>query len=571
MWHGSAFPLAWLRQSHQRLCLCRLSRLSPQRTIRLSYAHQTSTRQVSTRAMATASDEQKAPLEERTVAGSFLFKIPNGDDKQAKVALFRRSSKVRTYQHKLAPCSGSVEESDASPLDAALREIREETTLPASSLDLLRVGKPYSFVDESIGRKWNINPFAFRLKDVAEGGKGEEGITLDWEHEGIEWFDPLQVSGSEEFGGVPRLIDSLRRVWPEYDLGSDAGRILTEGLQRLRDDREHGARELAGVAVLTLRDVVRQMLLSHAVDESSWAKVRMAAWHLCQARPAMGAAITTAILKALDAIKAAYVSDMVPANKAEQVIQALEQQLAHRNATTDRICQTFSKFIRDLLPRGENPEYTLSILTLSSSSTMSSCLSHAISTVNIKFDLRILESRPLFEGVTFASRILKDSSQHSNFKVTLYSDASAALAAENTALILLGADRISSAGDVNNKIGSFSMVLSANCAAPDAFVAVLSDTEKIAGPGAMEEHSAEENSHVELSSTWKGAVEGAQVIEDALSRDDPRIAVKNAYFEWVPAEFVDFYLTEEGDWLEQQVQQRSQWIGYEFDQYFNGL
>ena len=41
---------------------------------------------------------------------------------------------------------------------------------------------------------------------------------------------------------------------------------------------EHGARELAGVAVSTLRDVVRQMLLSHSVDESAWAKVRMAAY-----------------------------------------------------------------------------------------------------------------------------------------------------------------------------------------------------------------------------------------------------------------------------------------------------
>lgn len=53
---------------------------------------------------------------------------------------------------------------------------------------------------------------------------------------GVEWFDPMQVSGSDEFGGVPRLVDSLRRVWLEYDLGEDAGGILSRGLQRLRDD-----------------------------------------------------------------------------------------------------------------------------------------------------------------------------------------------------------------------------------------------------------------------------------------------------------------------------------------------
>lgn len=130
-----------------------------------------------------------------------------------------------------------MEEDDASPLATALREIQEETTLTASSLDLLRVGKPYSFSDPSIGREWHINPFGFRLKEAAEGGKGEEGITLDWEHDGIEWFDPMQVSASEEFGAVPRLVESLRRVWPEYDLGSEAGRVLTDGLQRLRNDQ----------------------------------------------------------------------------------------------------------------------------------------------------------------------------------------------------------------------------------------------------------------------------------------------------------------------------------------------
>ena len=89
MGHARAFPLAWLKQGRQLRCLCHLS---PQPTTRLSYA-----RRMITRAMATATGK-KTSVKERTVAGSFLFKIPNGDDKQAKVALFRRSSKVRTYQ-----------------------------------------------------------------------------------------------------------------------------------------------------------------------------------------------------------------------------------------------------------------------------------------------------------------------------------------------------------------------------------------------------------------------------------------------------------------------------------------
>jgi translation initiation factor 2B subunit (eIF-2B alpha/beta/delta family)/8-oxo-dGTP pyrophosphatase MutT (NUDIX family) len=397
-----------------------------------------------------ATSEKSTPIKKRAVAGSFLFKISNGDDKQAKVALFRRSGKVRTYQHKLAPCSGSVEESDANPLATALREIQEETTLPPSSLDLLRVGKPYTFTDDAIGREWTINPFAFRLKDVIEGGKGEEGITLDWEHDGIEWFDPMQVSGSDEFGGVPKLINSLRRVWPEYDLGREAGQALTEGLQRLRDDHEHGARELAGMAVATLRDVISHMGQSQPVDENWWSRVLMTAWHICQSRPSMGAAITTAIIKALDAVRAGFLTDLAAAEKIQHITQALDQQLADRVSVSHRIGDSFIDYVRSNVLRDGPSQESISILTLSSSSTVSNCLLQAASTLGVMLDLRVLESRPLCEGVSLASKMLKEAGKGSKLKVTLYSDASVALAARGIDVLLLGADRLSSAGDVSN-------------------------------------------------------------------------------------------------------------------------
>ncbi|KAI3324426.1 translation initiation factor eIF-2B subunit family protein [Xylariaceae sp. AK1471] len=518
-----------------------------------------------------ATSERTAPIKKRAVAGSFLFKIPNGDDKQARVALFRRSGKVRTYQHKLAPCSGSVEEYDANPLATALREIQEETTLPPSSLDLLRIGKPYTFTDDSIGREWTINPFAFRLKDATEGGKGEEGITLDWEHDGIEWFDPMQVSGSDEFGGVPKLINSLRRVWPEYDLGSEAGRALTEGLQRLRDDHEHGARELAGMAVSTFRDVIRHMGHSQPIDESWWSKALMAAWHICQSRPSMGAAITTTIIKALDVVRASYLTDLTPAEKIQYMTRALDEQLAQRVSVTDRIRHSFIDYIRSDILRDRPDQENISILTLSSSSTISSCLLQAASTLSVALDLRVLESRPLYEGVSLASKMLKEAAQGSKLKVTLYSDASVALAVRGIDLLLLGADRLSSAGDVNNKIGSLPAVLTARHVTPNMKVLVLSETEKIAGPGSVEEHSPEENDPSELSRAWKGTVEGAQLVEYALASDDQKVAIKNAYFEWVPADFIDAYVTEEGTWGKEQIQQQSNWIGKKIEQYFGDL
>lgn len=87
----------------------------------------------------------------------------------------------------------------------------------------------------------------------------------------------------------------------------------------------------------------------------------------------------------------------------------------------------------------------------------------------------------------------------------------------------------------------------------------------------MDEHVSEENSASELSRAWKETVEGAQVVEDALSRDDARIAVKNAYFEWVPAKFIDAYATEDGLWSTEQIRDKSTWIGNEIERYFKDL
>lgn len=203
------------------------------------------------------------------------------------------------------------------------------------------------------------------------------------------------------------------------------------------------------MAVSTLRDVIRQMEHSNTLDESWWSKVRMAAWHICQSRPSMGTAITSAMVKALDTIRTSYLADIDTTDKIQHITQALGQQLAQRNSVTDRIYESFTEYVkRDILRDGSKD--CVSILTLSLSSTISSYLLQAASTLDVALDLRVLESRPLCEGVTLASKMLKGSPEGSGLKVTLYSDASIALAARDVDLVLLGADRISSAGNVSN-------------------------------------------------------------------------------------------------------------------------
>ncbi|KAK8045627.1 hypothetical protein PG993_005651 [Apiospora rasikravindrae] len=528
-------------------------------------------------------DDVTPTLKKREVAASFLFRnAPDGPGK-AQVALFRRSGAVRTYQHKLAPISGSVEKEDADALATAVREIKEETALGPDSIDLLHKGKPYTFVDESIGRQWIIHPFAFLLKSSPEGdGKGgESGIVIDWEHQGWEWYDPLLVSDSDEFGGVPRLLHSLRRVWPEIDLGPWAGSTLTVGLRRLQTDHERGARQLADLAVSYLQSVFVKGDCS--MDDGWWARIRMAAWHLWKnGRESMGAAIVSALATVLGRIEdEALKPGGTVFERSDRARAVIEEWRDQRNLTIPKVRACFVDLVRDrFLSEGPLKEKRLKVLTLSSSSTISSCLLQAAAALDVTLDLRILESRPLCEGVTMASKLLSDADHEKRVNITLYSDASAALASEDVDLVLLGADRISSAGDVSNKTGSLPAVLSAKHVSPRSRVVVLSEVDKVAGPGNASDHAVEENDAVELTRGWKGIVKGA---DDALAasysteaaenggNDNPRVKVKNVYFEWVPARLIDAYVTDEGVWSANEIRKRSDWIGTEIDRFFGDL
>ncbi|ORY61797.1 uncharacterized protein BCR38DRAFT_487536 [Pseudomassariella vexata] len=525
-------------------------------------------------------------IKKRAVAGSFLFRFPDKNNaKKVEVALFRRSSKVRTYQHRLAPISGSVEEDDANPIATALREIHEETTLTLpKSIELMRMGKPYSFVDSDIGREWSINPFAFRLKSTAEGGAGEEGITIDWEHEGWEWYDPLHVKDRDEFGGVPKLVNSLRRVWPEYDLGAEAGSALTQGLLELRHDHESGARQLAAKAVAVLREVVYKMGLDAvARDEAAWwGNVRMTGWHLWRnGRESMGAAIVSALVDVLSRVETCIKEERSPDDKLRTALEVVDEHLAQRDSTVGRICESFINYLscNVLLDGQAAPKKTLKVLTLSHSSTIASCLLAAASDLDVSLDLRILESRPLCEGVTLASRIIAETVKNKNVKVnvTLCSDASAAMAADGIDMLLLGADRISAAADVSNKTGSLPAVLSTKYMSPNAKVVVLSEVDKVAGPGATGEHVVEDNDSGELVVGWKDAVKGGDAIANFLEEDGfngenkQAVRVRNVYFEWVPARLVSAYVTDQGTWAVDEIKRRSDWVGKESERLFGNL
>ncbi|CAN8098534.1 unnamed protein product [Discula destructiva] len=548
----------------------------------------------------------KPPLMKRSVVSSFLYKfVEENGQRKAKIALFKRSGKVRTYPHRWAVVSGSIDPEDPSPQAAAWREIQEETTLTYSSLELMRQGKSYVLPDESIGREWTIYPFAFRLKDASEGGRGEMGITLDWEHEDWAWYDPTEIEDSESFGAVPRLAESLRRVWFEKSLGDEAGAVLTDGLYRLKQDHDSGARQMAVIALQILREIIAKMS-THQLTDHWWAKVRFAAWHVWKnGRESMGAAILSALLAALKSMETSM-QQTKPGDSAvarDVCVQELDRCIARRQASANAVSLAFASFLRDHFAFYVESGRPMKILTVSESSTIKHALRHIVADTPFALDLRILESRPLFEGVSLANSLVQNvSSQGSashageddeareaplrKLQVTLFTDASSAIASHGVDIVLLGADRIAEAGDVSNKTGSLPAVLSAKHITPTAKIVILSESEKIAPPAAAGAHVVEHNDPRQVTRAWEAEFFNSGRIRDAASTISRgfgggkaaagdqavvQVKVRNVYFEWVPAELIDVYVTENGIATSSDIRKFSEALGIEEERFFSDI
>lgn len=502
--------------------------------------------------------------------------------------------------HHLAPISGSINANEP-PLAAAWRELTEETTLTPSNASHWRTGKPFTFTDPSINRQWTIHPFAFRL-DSASQGSVDDAIRTDWEHESWGWFDPDAVVRGADHDGldsvpVPRLRDSLRRVWFEGEMSDAAAGVLVAGLETLQRDHESGSQELTTIALGVFRDVLMQMRRGYGdgdgrLDEGWWASVRMAAWHLAKnGRESMGAAVMNALVSMLGDI-----DDVRRQQEPEQEDQKWSRILAtvnhHLDARKDRTKKIRESFIAHLQSKHLQPNHETNqkiiILTLSASSTIRDSILDAFAALDHlqTLELRVLESRPLFEGVSIASSLLSQfkcqfqcQSPTKKLDIKIYTDASAALAAKDADVLLIGADRISSSKGVSNKTGSLPAVLSARYVRPSIEVAVLSDLEKVEGLNeAGVESTPEENDPVEVVESWHkqgvkgvGALEGANGDNAGPGGNTASVEVKNIYFEWVPLDLVNTFVCEQGVLKGSDIQEKARQIGETMEEVFGDL
>jgi translation initiation factor 2B subunit (eIF-2B alpha/beta/delta family) len=147
------------------------------------------------------------------------------------------------------------------------------------------------------------------------------------------------------------------------------------------------------------------------------------------------------------------------------------------------------------------------------------------------------------EGASFAAKLIESlntNTKTENVNVIMGPDSHVCTFAKEIDVLLLGADRVSSEGDVSNKMGSLAAALGVKTLSK-ADVVVVSESDKIARPGGIRDHKEEDNDAEEVVSAWPQDVRRQL---DTVVGD--RLAFRNIYFEWIPKQFINTYVTEEG-------------------------
>lgn len=293
----------------------------------------------------------------------------------------------------------------------------------------------------------------------------------------------------------------------------------------------------------------------------------------------MGAAIGSAILSVLADLQKLYEGRA----SERDVLDIIESSIGKREAMTKRLCEAFDSYLREEVIGKAVTEHkkTLRLMTLSASSTIRESILHFLrmggcnSDISLEsLDVRVLESRPLYEGVSLASAIVSSFQSvregPTRLNVSLYTDSSAALAARDIDVLLIGADRIAGYdGAVSNKIGSLAAVLAAKYVSPQARILVISELDKVAQAESIESHPEEDNDAEEVLRAWRLArVKGADIIDNQLGSG---LAVKNIYFEWVPSGLINSYITDGGVMDVAGIRERSAWVSRQVHRFFDDL
>jgi translation initiation factor 2B subunit (eIF-2B alpha/beta/delta family) len=332
--------------------------------------------------------------------------------------------------------------------------------------------------------------------------------------------------------------------------------ILLKGIEQLQNNFKDGASILATQALAVLSDIVRQIdPHGTASGETQWKHIRFCAYRLSLSRPSMSSPITSVMLAVLDTM------DMLPAENRISCLEICTQSDREKawNVMEDSIKARQTRVHSKNLGIDLKPEGKVVVLTLSNSSTIRRLLVDWVKTGNFNFEIRILESRPTCEGADLAAEILRAGLDHRGL-VILGTDAHICELVKGCDIVLLGADRILPDGSVVNKMGSLAAAVIAKQLS-DAKVLVYSETDKISEAGA--ELDPEDHDPTEVFEAW------SEKTRHALKEHSDRLRVPNIYFELVPAQFVDGYVTEFGAWNLKDIHSHSSRKAALFNKFFD--
>ncbi|KAF3170808.1 hypothetical protein TWF751_006636 [Orbilia oligospora] len=460
-----------------------------------------------------------------------------------------------------------------SPLKTAIQQFEHLTTVTYSSGFLrVLVGTPFSIPNPSnLNGKDNttkIHPFLLSINR-----------TLAISHK-IKISPNIQSLSST--GITSNLIDLS-----SHDFLSQAlqrctiSPALEASIERLRNDRLSGAGRLATLAVKEFASLCATdpVLLSRQNTQEWWTSLRLYGWHLFHSRPSMSSSIQNCIIRILQSIGTTLPT--LPTNasdRAEKVANIILTSLKTTRSKSYTIPQSFVTLVQSLpsFVEARDHKRLFNILVHSNSSVMASSLVSLFNTTNRpRIRVFVLESRPLFEGVTLARYLRSQIPENAgNAKlagvpavtVEVAVDAAVGNYTKVADLYVLAADRIYPNGDVSNKIGCLTAALgmrfnerrrngssaTASNAGNSKSIIVIGATDKVCGKDERDrgwDYSYEENDGGEVKECWPGEcddVDSPAELSDSDEEGKGDVSVRNMYFETVPAELIDVYLTEEG-------------------------
>ena len=273
---------------------------------------------------------------------------------------------------------------------------------------------------------------------------------------------------------------------------------ITQRIEQVRNDREHGSRWLVRETLLILRDLAQA-----SKGSSSEQDIYKAGRTLAQARPSM-AALASAVGRVLTA-----------QGGTDAMAREAERLLHEYDTATARIAEHAKPLLHG------------TIMTCSISGTVVDVLAANSSTIK---RVIALEGRPRYEGREMARTL-----QQKGFAVTLITDAQADIFIPQCDSVVVGADSILANGDVLNKAGTALLGWSAQGHAVPLYV--LCETLKISS-----QQWQEGPEHWKTNLSLLEEKEGTEVLEHPIEG----VMVRNFYFDRTPHTLVAKVITEQG-------------------------